>query len=271
MLFTQRAVKLGRMRSSLLVCLSAFALSACAASPSSEPSTSSMPAMVSSYSEPSAPAAPRRDASLADLVVRPDLVCVPFVLRAEHLDPKEAVKLLEGTVHAVGERFSAVTQGGAVLKMLGASSVLVAYEKDGDEEKPRYAVTVDGSIDVRLPANADYWARARLVAALSEASLSAKPKARAGKGRADEAPVMDASFEAPQLKVADPEAYRPELLKRWTERTRAFARGAESNVAPLDLVDCAPPGGITQMPLSLEQVGLSLAVTCHLDVVRKAQ
>ena len=225
----------------------------------------------SSYSSaPSAPAVPHRDASSSDLVVRPDLVCVPFVLRAQHQDPKEAVKLLEATVRAVGERFSAATQGGAVLKMLGASSMLDALEKEGDEEKPRYAVTVDGSIDVKLPQNADYWARARLVAALSEASRFAKPKGREGKEREKE-PVIDASFEEPLLKVSDPEAYRPELLKRWTERTRAFARGVESNGAPLDLVHCAPPAGITQTPLSIEQVGLSLAVSCQLDVVRKAQ
>ncbi len=262
------------MRSTKLAffALSALALAApgCASSQAPEPSA---PSMVSSYSAgsgfsasaPSMPAVPHRDASSSDLVVRPDLVCVPFVLRAYGEDPRAVVKLLEATVAAVKDRFGSATQGSATLKMLGANAMQHATGKAEDDDAPQYAVTVDGSIDVKLAADADYWARARIVAALAEASLSARPKARKGE------PQIDCSFEAPQLKVSDPEAYRPELLKRWSERTRAFARGVESNGAPLDLVDCAPPAGITQVPLSLEQVGLSLAVACHLDVVRKAQ
>jgi hypothetical protein len=263
------------MRSPLVAffILASAALASLGCAPSSYPEPSAPP-MSSSYgsassfaSAPSMPQVPHRDASSSDLVVRPDLVCVPFVLRAYHEDPKAAVKQLEATVRAVGERFSSATGGASALKMLGANSTLVSTDGKArdDDEKPKYAVTVDGSIDVKLSADADYWARTRLVAALSEASLSAKPRAREGE------PQVDCSFEAPQLKVSDPEAYRSKLLERWTERTRAFARGVESNGAPLDLVDCAPPAGITQTPLSLEQVGLSLAVTCHLDVVRKAQ
>lgn len=261
------------MRSTKLVffALSSLASAVAGCAPSQVPEPSA-PSMVSSYSggssfsAPSMPAVPHRDSASSDLVVRPDLVCVPFVLRAYGEDPRAVVKLLETTVAAVKERFGSATQGAATLKMLGAHAMPHATGKAvEDDAAPQYAVTVDGSIDVKLSADADYWARARIVAALAEASLSAKPKAR------KDEPQIDCSFEAPQLKVSDPEAYRPELLKRWSERTRAFARGVESNGAPLDLVDCAPPAGISQVPLSLEQVGLSLAVTCHLDVVRKAQ
>jgi hypothetical protein len=103
--------------------------------------------------------------------------------------------------------------------------------------------------------------------ALSEASRVAAP-AKLDKAK-ETKPAIESAFNTPVLKVRDPEAHRAELIKRWVERTRAFARGAESNGAPLELVDCAPPAGITQRAISVEEVGLSLAVTCRLDVIRR--
>jgi hypothetical protein len=85
------------------------------------PSTYSASGFSSPPSAPSAPSFPSRDTTASDLVVRPDLVCVPFVLRAEHEDPKEGVKLLEAATRDVGARFSAATPG-AVVKMLGATT-----------------------------------------------------------------------------------------------------------------------------------------------------
>jgi hypothetical protein len=70
------------------------------------------------------------------------------------------------------------------------------------------------------------------------------------------------------VKVRNVETYRPELLKRWVERTRAFAKAAESEKAPLNVVSCDPPQAIAQTLISIEQVGLALAVQCRVDVVR---
>ena len=66
------------------------------------------------------------------------------------------------------------------------------------------------------------------------------------------------------------EAHRAELVKRWVERTRAFAKAAESEKAPLHIVQCDPPQAISQTTISIEQVGLTLPMQCRIDIVRSS-
>lgn len=114
-----------------------------------------------------------------------------------------------------------------------------------------------------LPESLDIWGRTVLVAGLmkvGDQEAAAAEKANAG---------LRASFGAPLAQVRDPEAHRDELMKRWVERARGFMSQAQSPEAPLRLVGCAPPGAVTQQPVSVDEVVLSLAVSCRLDVVAK--
>ena len=44
-------------------------------------------------------------------------------------------------------------------------------------------------------------------------------------------------------------------------------RLAQDPAAPLHLMDCAPPAQIEQRPISLEEIALTLAVTCRVDAL----
>ncbi|MDI3282368.1 hypothetical protein [Polyangium sp. 15x6] len=220
----------------------------------------------SSFSAPSGPSIPSHGDARGALVARPDLACVPFVLRVELADPKAGLDLLEKATLALKERFGAATGGAATIAMLGANTTAEAeYSKVKEDEPPktRFVVTVDGAVEVPLAAEAGYWARAKIVAGLVEAS---KKRDALVPSSGEGAPEIETAFGAPEIKLRDPESFRPELVKRWVERARAFARVAESQTVPLHLVSCEPPNAITQTPISLEQVGLALPVSCRIDV-----
>jgi len=221
----------------------------------------------SSFSGPSAPSIPQHDNGRHDLVVRPDLVCVPFVLRLETTDPTGQLGVLEKATAVIGETFGAATNHASTAKMLGASvTPLSSASKFKDDKPQRFVVIVDGSIETPLASEAAYWARAKLVAGLVQASGTAVPLLAPAK---EGDPEVDVAFGAPEIKLKDPEAYRADLMKRWVERARAFSKIAEDSAAPLHLVSCEPPGAITMSAMSVEQVGLSLPVSCRIDVARK--
>jgi len=238
-----------------------------------EPSTPSLMSSSSyggvSASVSSGPSIPQRTDGRGEIIVRPDLVCVAFVLRLETPNPQARLELLEKAIGVIQERFAAATKGASTSKMLGASVTPLASGKlKTDDPPPSFVVTVDGAVEVPLAAEANYWARARLVAALVQASHTRGPLlASAGEGQ----PEIEVAFGAPEIKLKDPETFRPELVKRWVERARAFSRVAESQAAPLHILSCEPPAAITQTPISVEQIGLSLPVTCRIDVTRAAQ
>jgi len=116
---------------------------------------------------------------------------------------------------------------------------------------------------VALPESLDFWGRTALVAGLIKVGdQEAAAAEKTGTG-------PRASFCAPRAQVRDPEARRAELVKRWVERARDFMSQAQSAQAPLQIVGCAPPGEVTQRPVSVDEVVLSLAVSCRLDAVAK--
>jgi len=253
-----------------------LALSAAACGSYQEPASPSLLAgasyggsssSLSSFSGPSGPSIPSHGDARGTLVVRPDLACVAFVLRVSDVaDPKAALGLLQHAVLAVKSRFGAPYGSASTLKMLGATVVPAPdHGKAKSDAPPRFVVTVDGSIEVPLAADADYWTRANIVSALVQASEKPGPLLPAA---AEGDPEIVFAFGSPELKVQDPESFRAELVKRWVERARAFAHVAESEGAPLRLVACEPPNVINQTTISLEQVGLSLPVSCRIDVVR---
>jgi hypothetical protein len=254
----------------LLVALLAFGCGPAYPEPSAPSllASSSYSGSASSSSVSSGPSIPQRSDGHGNIIVRPDLACVAFVLQLETSDPKGRLDLLEKAAVVVGKRFAAATGGASTSKMLGASVTAFSQGKaKGDGPPPRFVVTVDGAIETPLAADAGYWARAKLVAALVHASHTATPLLpSAGEGQ----PEIEVAFGSPEIKLKDPEAFRPELVKRWVERARAFSRVAESQTVPLHLVSCEPPAAITQTPISVEQIGLSLPVSCRIDAARPA-
>lgn len=255
---------------SLFLVVAGLFVTACGGSQYQEPATpsllsSSSYASASSFSAPSSPSIPHHE-SRGDLIVRPDLVCVSFVLRLDGPDSNAILATLEKATQTVQERFAAATKGQATTTMLGVNVTSANYaSKVKNDQPPKFVVTVDGSVEVPLAADANYWSRARLLSALVQASRDPKPLVPPPP---EDQPQLDAAFGAPEVKVKNPEAYRTELVKHWVERTRAFAKAAESEKAPLNLVNCDPPQAISQTPISIEQVGLTLPVQCHIDVVR---
>ncbi len=124
------------------------------------------------------------------------------------------------------------------------------------DARDRRTVTVDGSIEVPLPPDADYWARAHLYAAVKEVCAGFERDAR-DLG-------WQPGFTTPVATLRDADAHRDALVRRWVERARAFAAAAQSPAAPLALVDCQPPATVAQRTVSLEEVALSLPLTCRL-------
>jgi hypothetical protein len=230
----------------VLVCL----WTSCEGSRSSEALASS--GSRSSYEEP----IPTVAAVEEGLTVRPDVLRLPFAFRQE----TDALELAVPKLKAAVERYThavAETSKGEVAAKL----------KDGGLEwgkvRTRSEARVQGVLEVALPESLDFWGRMELVARLiqvGDQEAAAAEKADTG---------LHASFGAPLAQVRDPEAHRDGLMKRWVERARGFMSQAQSPEAPLRLVGCAPPGAVTQQAVSVDEVVLSLAVSCHLDVVAK--
>ncbi|WP_437283268.1 hypothetical protein WME90_22615 [Sorangium sp. So ce375] len=232
-------------------------------SPSLSPSLSS--ASSSSFSAPSGPAVPGRAAVHADLVVRPDVIVLGFALRETDADPQRALAAARTSVDDLARRFGEATSGASALRMSGAAFAPAVVGKSDEEVKETSAV-VDGVIEVRLAPELDFWARSKLIAAITAVAREVSASAGAAKdGR------RGATFEAPRAEVKDPEAHRAALADRWLRRARSFAEAAQAAPAPLLLLDCAPPGAIEQRAISLEEVGLSLSVTCRLDALAARQ
>lgn len=206
--------------------------------------------------------APQRAAQRGELVVRPDTITIVFALKKKDLDPQKAIGALEKAAADVLARFQEATSGAATMKMCGASVRPVSQGKSDDGDAVMYAVVVDGSIDVRLAPEQDYWARSRLIASITQATrrLTAPSK--------DDASRADMRFDEPQITLKDPEVHRAKLVERWAARARAFGDAVQAAAAPLYMLDCAPPAPIELRPISLEEVGLSLSVSCRVDTPR---
>jgi hypothetical protein len=257
---------LGAMNAVVRAGFLAFSLTVCACggatqSSPSYPSSSSSPYGASgSYSAPamSSPGVPPREQVTAGIVVRPDLLCVPFAVHVIDPDADKAMGIAQGLVGEIVAKFRAVAPTG-VLRMRGiAVNPTQGYGKSKEEkEQTAFALVADGVFEMPLADSVDYWARSKLVTTF--VALSKKEH----DARKD--PPITTSFEMPNLRVADPEMHRAKLTKQWVERARAFATAAQSTTTPLNLVDCHAPGDIAQRPISTEEVGLTLAVSCRLD------
>jgi hypothetical protein len=132
------------------------------------------------------------------------------------------------------------------------------------DDPPRYVVRVDGSFEIALRPDQDYWARSRIMASLARTTHDFILAEKADKAdKADDSPI-EIGFSEPRLRVKDPEQYRDKLLARWMARTKKLATLAEAEKSPLAMVDCTPPGDIEQRVVSMEEISLTLPVACRL-------
>ena len=190
------------------------------------------------------------------LTVRPDVLRVSFAFRQESESLEQAVPKLKAAV----ERYvRAATEASKV-------EVAVKMKEVGLESGKRMAgneAMAHGVLEVALPEAQDFWSRTALVATLVKVGsqeAAAAEKANTG---------LRAGFGFPVAQVREPEARRDELVKRWVDRARGFISQAQSERAPLQLVGCEPPGAVKQEPVSVDEVVLSLAMSCRLDAVTK--
>jgi hypothetical protein len=230
------------------------------------------PASSSSYEDSGSDAASPRGKGLSvphrerptdsvRLIVRPDLYTLGFGVREVRETPQqalEAARALSAWVEAslraaLGDSATTRPKGLSLYKITNAGKLL------------GFSATIDSVLDVRLAPSKDFWARSRSYAFILETTRTLSQSASSPRE-----PLRAVSFEAPSVRVEDPEVYRDELVKRWVQRARAFASAAESEHARLDIVDCAPPGPVAQRELSLDEVTLELDIHCRVDVQRRA-
>jgi len=90
--------------------------------------------------------------------------------------------------------------------------------------------TIEGVVDIPLQPSQTFWDRVAIYKQAYEAKHKVEQhfKANAKKG------TLKVSIAAPVAVYRSPEKYRPELMKRWTERARALAAAAQAQAAPLD-------------------------------------
>ncbi|MFY0571906.1 hypothetical protein ACN28E_49865 [Archangium lansingense] len=210
-------------------------------------------AVASSYESDTVPA---HETVEEGLKVRPDVLLLSFAFRQETEALDQAVPKLKAAV----ERY--------VRAATEASKVEVTVKmKDVHLESGRKMAGSDamahGVLEVALPESLDFWGRSALVATLVR--VGSQEAAAAEK----ENTGLRASFGFPVAQVRDPEARRDELMKRWVDRARGFISQAQSERSPLQLVGCEPPGAVKQATVSVDEVVLSLAVSCRLDTVAK--
>jgi hypothetical protein len=196
--------------------------------------------------------------STADLVVRPDVILVDFTLTKATEDPAAGLGAIQTYVEELRKRYQSAAAASAEIHVRNLS-VRPATEKP---ESALQTIAVSGAIELPLAADWDYWKRARLLVSIIQVA-----KVVAGEQK-DARKAILASIGNPTALVKDPEAYRTELIVRWTHHVRSFSSRAETAAAPLEVQQCDPPGRVNQQPVSLEEVALVLPINCHLDVAK---
>jgi len=198
-----------------------------------------------------------RNTDAADLVVRPDVIAGEFAVREVRPTSQEALEAARTTSAEVFERLGKALGRAPSFQPRGVTAEKVVRHG----QYVGVVVTVDGQVEIELPAELDFWARSQLFIRVMESTA-----AIANDVESKDEPLRSVRFESLGAAVKDPEAYRPQLTERWVAQTRAFATLAQAKDSPLALVDCAPPRSITQTRTSIDEVTLQLAVSCRLDV-----
>jgi hypothetical protein len=200
----------------------------------------------------------RREARTQGLAVRPDVLTTRFAARVSEVEPDRAVLVLKAACEILLRRMRELHPATA-LRMVGLDIGRDATAKGRDD----LATRVDAELEITLSNDLDWWNRAQLSAAVSVLARTLAVEARKQK------PVIEVVFQQPVALVREPERYRAEVLRRWVGRSKELAALAQSEKAPLYLVECAPPGDVQQHPVSVDEVRLTIDLQGALDVLRE--
>jgi hypothetical protein len=195
------------------------------------------------------------------LSLRPDLYTLTFAVREQRENSHAALDAARASSDRVSAELLKVFGTAATTKVNGFTLTRLTQ---GSEQLGILAV-VDATLEVRLAESQDFWVRSRLFTTLVETTQRLAEAASSPQN-----PLRAISFEPPRAEVRDPEAYRPELLKRWVTRIQEFTTAAQAEAAPLVVRDCTPPGAVTQAARSFDEVSLELSITCRIDTAAAA-
>ena len=192
--------------------------------------------------------------SSADLVVRPDVILINFTLKKLTDDPEAGLSAIQAYVDELKKRYQAASENAEI--ETHNLSVRAAPEKQNANLQE---VLVSGAIELPLSAEWDYWKRAHLLVSLVQIAKTVATQQK------DAKKAILAQIAEPTALLKNPEAFRAELIRLWLEQVRTFSKAAQSQAAPLEILQCEPPRKVNQQHISLEEVGLSLALSCRLD------
>jgi hypothetical protein len=198
----------------------------------------------------------------AGLVVRPDMLVMEVRIQKDDANAGGALALAQLAVADLTTRLQRATSGAAMFIPCGTQVTPVGGKGQVAATAGAFRVLLEGRIEVALAPQLDYWKRSALVVALAEVADWYEA------ARAAKTPDRGVSLSRTQVIVKNPESYRGKLTDLWVQRARAFAAAAQTREAPLYLLDCAPPGDIVQKQRSLEEIALSLSVTCRLGSLK---
>lgn len=199
----------------------------------------------------------------AELVVRPDLLRISFSVSLElNESVDQTLTQLQRACEQLHRRMQDALGSGVRFRPREVRFERSGLKKLAMPDEDATHASVDGLFEVPLPLELEFWARTSRVGTLARLCSAAQGDSRQSKK------LPRFSFGNYEALVAQPEAHRAELLRRFAERMRELATTVGSPEAPLHVVDCSAPGPVEQSPVSLEEVGLSLPVHCRLNVVR---
>jgi hypothetical protein len=183
---------------------------------------------------------------LHGLTARPDVLVVPVTARVEDVAPTQAVALLRAAAAALHTRATALHPGAELsprrLDLGRHNSEKAAKTASGDAQ-------LDGVLLVPLDPGADFWARAELVARITETLRAltlelSRPKTPVKLG-----------FRPPVARVRDTAAHKAELTGRFQAQLRALTEGPGER---LGAGGWEIPDEVAQQAVSLDEVRLSL-------------
>jgi len=192
---------------------------------------------------------------VADVVARPDALYLTFTVRSENPDPERALYTCHVAFDEISKRLTAAFPG-TQLKTGNFSAQAAGWRKSSAEA---LSVTVEGDIVVPLP-DADFWARANVVASLHKVADELALQARTNNAG------YTIGFSQPIARLRDPEKFRAELEKKLTARAKDFAAVASAPGHTLVPASCSIPGAVSQQAVSQEEVALSLQASCALQL-----
>lgn len=249
---------MSRLATSLFVFIAATTLGCRASAPSQPSMPGSTFSASSSYSAPSYDPVPVATARVSpeEKLVRPEEVMQPFTLRVREGDTATQFEALKAAVESIHAAMNKATSGQTAIAVIG-----VRLESRGGKIKDgALSSLLDGEVVLKLPADGSVWERAALSTGLQR---TAAELAEQGLGKQG---VVEVAFGVPVPRIVDPERFRDELTQSWTRRVHGFINAAQSPEARLAVVGCGVPPQVTQRPISVEQVALSMIPTCRVDV-----